>query len=655
MRRFQKTVSVFLLICFLPSQVWSQTSPLPLRLIKESVSEARFSGLASRLDIPAPLGSIGSVSEAGPTTIIHIQDAHSSPDAQESIRKILEHLSDTYGLQAVFTEGAIEELDPSLVSFFQSEDRNRKLAALLEGQGLIGGVEKFLLEQTHYGKRFSRIRAYPVEDPALYRQNLEDYRAVALEKETVEKIFALIQSRLLTRSSKILNPKLYDFFRQWIFFEDHASDFTGRLRVLRQAASGQLGLDFQDPLTQLEWPQVYRIFRIETLEKETDAAKAAADQEKLLAWMRGKKLPASEIALIESLGPGKKDAEPSTAVRLELEKFQDRTRAKGFRFADYPDLARFWGLVILRGEIEAADFVSEIERLEKKVFDSLAAGKEEQEFLRIYRDGARVRKLLMLELDAGEFEDLRARSSALRPQTLFAAGEAGAEPEERAQLQMLYEKAFRFYEGAARRDRVIYENMTRKMKEAHLQAAVLITGGFHAAGLERLCREKGLSFVSVSPHMARLDRAASYEKIMTLTADTQTRLSMVDSPTGLNRVSALRAWYPGIGDLYAHVIANAVRSLVAGETGLDAAAAGRLLREAEQSAAFKKQGGLELAGRTELRADETKPARPAFLDGVLAAAKERLGQEELYRRYPLMLEVALAKMEFAFLYPEENK
>ncbi|HTL46912.1 MAG TPA: proline dehydrogenase family protein [Verrucomicrobiae bacterium] len=32
-----------------------------------------------------------------------------------------------------------------------------------------------------------------------------------------------------------------------------------------------------------------------------------------------------------------------------------------------------------------------------------------------------------------------------------------------------------------------------------------------------------------------------------------------------------------------------------------------------------------------------------------------MGQEELYRRYPLMLEVALAKMEFAFLYPEENK
>src|SRR3989338_165578 len=76
--------------------------------------------------IPSSMGSIQEIyfpplpydSNAHPPLIIHIQDAHTSLEAQENIRNILHHLVQTYDIHSLFLEGTMNNVVPEAFQFF---------------------------------------------------------------------------------------------------------------------------------------------------------------------------------------------------------------------------------------------------------------------------------------------------------------------------------------------------------------------------------------------------------------------------------------------------------------------------------------------------------------------------------------------------------
>ena len=80
--------------------------------------------------------------------MVYIQDAHASLEAQDSIKNILHHLHQEYGLDLIFLEGAVGRLDADLIRFFKKESLNKKAAELFARESIIGATELFLLDAT---------------------------------------------------------------------------------------------------------------------------------------------------------------------------------------------------------------------------------------------------------------------------------------------------------------------------------------------------------------------------------------------------------------------------------------------------------------------------------------------------------------------------
>ena len=94
---FHRTISIFLSISLLCSNGAGYAGPNPASL-RGSVPNK-----AEAISIPEEFGKIEeSFSGASGKTIIYIQDAHDSLEAQENIAKIISHLVEHSGVKTVF-------------------------------------------------------------------------------------------------------------------------------------------------------------------------------------------------------------------------------------------------------------------------------------------------------------------------------------------------------------------------------------------------------------------------------------------------------------------------------------------------------------------------------------------------------------------------
>ena len=135
-----KPVAIFVLICFTANSLAyaapiSVSAAAPQLKIRTSPREARRQSLLEELAIPGSLGRIetkylpeqNSASMDFPA-IVHIQDAHSSYEAQKKIQELLRYLQRHYGFELILAEGAEGRLEPDLLRPFTEERLNNELA-----------------------------------------------------------------------------------------------------------------------------------------------------------------------------------------------------------------------------------------------------------------------------------------------------------------------------------------------------------------------------------------------------------------------------------------------------------------------------------------------------------------------------------------------
>ncbi|HTL47988.1 MAG TPA: hypothetical protein VL688_08030 [Verrucomicrobiae bacterium] len=501
--------------------------------------------LAQTLDIPATYGDIkerflaeSSRPQTASGMIIHIQDAHANLEAQQNILQIIRHVTAHHGVGLIFVEGAIDRLDADRLRYFKEESWNQEMAGLLAKEGVLGGAELFLLENTASKK--GTVAGYGVERADLYVKNLQAYRAVYAEKEFTDKAMERMKSEILTQSSKVFNKELKAFFREWLFYQDVPSELMRHMNVLSQDALKYLSLDLNDARQQADWPQLVRFSKFKTLEAETDAAAALAERDLLADWAAQHGVPEKYTAELRNWKPGQAlEGGTFSDLRMFLEAFHDAAAPKGFSFKDYPRLAKAMGASVLRSEIRAEELMEEIKKLSDSILDKLARTPEEGALIARYKDYLLLEKLFSLELVDEEYETLQTRRETVkaalaRPEENEKA--AADETSHRAyeprvpSLAQLFDQAMAFYKLAQQREEVIYGNMIRKMRETGKTNAILITGGFHARGLHKIFENQGLSYVEVTPAISEITENKNYSDIMLMKGDPFTRRSYVNTP-----------------------------------------------------------------------------------------------------------------------------
>lgn len=489
-------------------------------------AEAELSDLVRDLDLP-PSAARVTLREPGATpgspVIIHIQDAHANAPAQRSIIRTLEVLEEEYGIRTLFLEGAVKEIDPARLHTFSDKDRSMRAADLLLERGIYDGADTYLLKKFIDGRE-PAVRGFGIEEPGLYRRNLEEFRSVYAGAPQIESGLSAMRTRLESAATHIFNRDLNAFVREWLFHEDHPAELMRFAALLKKQAAAQAGIDLSRPRAQQDWPQLFRFFKLRELESRLDAERARDEKIRLLEWLESRAIDASAFSFLAegaSLPPG-------FDLRAAIETFYDAVQVQGFRFADFPALATQLSAQILHSEIEAAPLMEETSLLTERLAESLTRETAEASMLERVREYLLIRKILRLELTHEDYLQLLQTGERLMPSRW--SSDLGEESQEISALDGSFKKARAFYETVEARDKIMFENLRRQLYEAGEDRAVLITGGFHARGFERLSRENGFGYVRVMPHMSEIEGHEKYLRVITLEADRLARLATVDVP-----------------------------------------------------------------------------------------------------------------------------
>ena len=531
---FLKFNAAWLIGCFTFTTIAWSAPPLPAK------AEVRLPSLADTLEIPKSIGTINEryTSQSTPT-IIHIQDAHAHYEAQQHTKDILEHLYKKYDVELLFLEGGVDKINAKLLEFFNDPELDQKVADGLTKYGMVGGAELFLLET--WLKEREVIPAFGVENPKIYKNNLEAYRSVLREEKQSKAFLENLKTKILKQSSIYFNKDLKTFFQKWIFYQDKPNELLRHLEHLGHFAQEKLKLNLTNPFEQINWPQLVRFFKLKEFEQSLDLQKVEEEKQQLLNWMGEQGIDESLLFSVISAEAG---ISGDSSIRTQLERFYAAAAPKGFSFEQYPHFKIYAGAMILQNEIDAKLLMEESIRLGDEILAYLAKIEIEKEIIILYKDYLLIQKLLGLELIATEYETIQARKEVLKPSVLLnrAVGIASPVPlgvayppateQENVypkhslvmkqsllnheELDKLFARAVQFYRGAREREFMMMQNMMARMKQTGKQKAVLITGGFHSQGLTEEFRKNNFSYIEITPRISEIGDDKVYKQSMML-------------------------------------------------------------------------------------------------------------------------------------------
>ncbi len=159
--------------------------------IQPFFAEAKDSQLQTtqeRLGIPENLARVTDVhwpSSETPLQYILIQDAHRFPHVQSRIASLIVEGYEHWGIKKVFVEGAFTSLDFSIFHRIPHMTQAYVMARLVKDGDLSGpelaGVQ--IMEHEWRNPPVSPFQIFGMEDPKLYRQNVQAYQTVLAKRD----------------------------------------------------------------------------------------------------------------------------------------------------------------------------------------------------------------------------------------------------------------------------------------------------------------------------------------------------------------------------------------------------------------------------------------------------------------------------------------
>lgn len=387
--------------------------------------------------------------------VIHIQDAHSSLEAQKKIKEILAFLADRTSNQPLLValEGSTGELRPEYLDVLPDRSPREDKAVLeLFKAGVLSGGELFAWEQYQKcqrgkGERAAdkkQIRILGVETAELYRENLKVYRDFHQTSSEFQRSLQEFRTQLTSAQSRFLNSRLLKFIqevekrREGQFPSGKISpNLYAYLSFLSTSSFSHLGIDLRDRFEQIRFPHLTRLLFLIEFEK---------------------KIPRRQKSILQS-------------------------------------------------EIGSKDLFKEILFLESQILEKLVSSPVERDLVEISEGFKLFEKLLRFELSAEEYQKISSDFEGIHPTKLsrrlsliFRKILPSYE-----ELVPFYEKAIKFYELAKHRDFQLLENALREAK--HFQpsgrtpAIVLVAGGFHTEGLLQGMRRRNIPYLVIAPHI----------------------------------------------------------------------------------------------------------------------------------------------------------
>lgn len=462
---------------------------------------------ALRLAPPADIGRVTDFSDGIPDLerspfVILVQDLHANYGVQRNIADLLEFLAkELKGSKEMPFALAMEGADglvrhPILTDYPDEKIRSITLDYLMR-EAEISGAEAFAIQNG------GGLPLYGVEDDKLFQANRDVF---VLRKEARDEAFRIlesIQARIAEETLRHVRyaPPLKSFLARERAHDNGRMSVQEWMEVLAKEAT-QLGID-----TKTDFPALAPFMR---------NANAAAASPELLQQQR--------VQFIQAASPRWSAEERKTlsalAKRSSIEAYDLYLRELIHlhrQFMEVPEvLARTleYRYALQTAGMDRIQFESRQLAQRIKLARGFEASQKSRrrlardtpEFIQVEHDVDLVKRILRFQATENEVRAFVPRMDAFLAIAKSLLENAGEEQSAR-RLRVLLSGSVEYYVLAMMRNQPMVDHTLALITgpSAKTNVAVLVTGGFHTQPIAQLLRQRGVPYLVITPHVARLD------------------------------------------------------------------------------------------------------------------------------------------------------
>jgi len=475
-------------------------------------------------------GSSNKRQEMGNRLIIHIQDAHSSSQAQLNSANILKYLQKDVAKEStlpllICVEGSSGLVDTTLLSSFPEKKIKEEVASEFLKEGKITGEEYFAITG---GEKAPVVNIYGVEDKRRYEKNLKAFEQGLSSGEKVRSYFRKVKKEINPLKARLYNKRLKELESKIEAYQKKKISLTQYAQYLYRLLQDSLLPLGERVRVRGKYPNFELFVQASKFEKKIDFSKVNSERSKYIKEL-SKKLTNDELSdlLIMSLDY-RLGKVTSGGYYTYLQSLSSRM-GKGVRSQDpriltelvtskegkneYPNLNLYIKYNKLYDRIDQNKLFSEISELQEEVKERLCETEEERELVKLSRMLKVLNDLVSLkisnedlayyyrhrdEITPGMFSNfITTHNGGGHLPIVIARSETTKQSLSKANLSKFEE----FYRIALKRNEALVDNTISRMEKEGVRVAVLIAGGFHTPGITELLRDKNISYVVVTPRL----------------------------------------------------------------------------------------------------------------------------------------------------------
>lgn len=431
--------------------------------------------------------------------IVLIQDAHSIPDAQNSIRALLSFFQGQYGIDLTLIEGSADTYDPQIFRSYPDEKQLKQTFKQYLTQAELTGTTAAAIFNEDEGIYEG------IEDWHLYEKGVEFYLdALSIEPEASAQLKEFVETLSEVKNRTYSDDLLYVDRMVGDFREDHI-DLLKLLQVLSRYHAPPSGSKLEALVKSLDKTDagtaIDLTVEVKSIARRIEAAfKSMAVSAGSLADFERFNLEKQRYGISEI------SAEQYGLFLYKLiRKYRLPIRVSnklGEKVGQQKRIQDIRGTQLFR------DLEAYIRNTKKTLFRNAEETRLDQESTRLDI----LERLIRLELTQEDWQALKQFWTEYRQDTVAADGVITG-----FEIKGLLDKLrphVTFYEVAHERDLIFMKKALENMKKHRRDQAILVAGGFHTEGLTQQFEQEGVSYLLIRPEIKSMPDEYLYREHM---------------------------------------------------------------------------------------------------------------------------------------------
>ena len=459
----------------------------------------------SQIHIPQELGRVvevyqGAVASTEETTplIVGIQDLHTNPEAELNLAKILELLLKDYNMGLVCSEGADGKIDTSPVSSFPDYGIRERVARIFINSGELTGEEYLSI------KKYPDLPMWGIETRDIYFKNIIGFNKIMKFSPSSQVFISQTKKAIVELKPKVYSKDLLDLDQKEAEFSSQKLDTAKYIQYLTNFTK-------KSNISMANYKNISLL--TETMEKEK-----TIDQLKIMNQSQNLLLNLQSSLQIKSLN---NDLD-SLMARANLYKDQKISPFSFYSYlkdlankhlkedfsAKYPELNNFVDYLTKVNSLDSTKLFTELEDLNFTIKEALSKNDEQKTLIKLDHNISFLENFFNLKVSNEDLDYYLNNKDSHKvaffkdflPKTLKRYNINAFIDYNPALIDNHLQELEDFYKIVKDRDIAMVTNAISEIEKRNVKLATLVHGGFHTKGITKLLREKGYSYIIVSPY-----------------------------------------------------------------------------------------------------------------------------------------------------------